>query len=181
MKIMVKFYSAILLLVLVHCSYLHASETNEVPGKVIAGWVERVSLPELPLTVKAKLDSGAKTSSLHATNIEIFKRDDERWVRFSVTLEDETGETVSQTFEKPRKRRVSIKEHEGENDSRPVVLMDVCFDGRMHAVQFTLADRSRFIYPVLLGRRFLQKVAVIDPDETYLTQSTCRQTPAQSS
>ena len=157
-----------------------ASDRQEVPGKVIAGWVERISLPELPITVKAKLDSGAKTSSLHATDIEIFKRDDQRWVRFTVALENAAGETIQQTFEKPRKRRVSIKEHEGDNDSRPVVLMNVCFDGRLHAVQFTLADRSRFIYPVLLGRRFLQKVAVIDPDETYLTQSTCQRVSADS-
>lgn len=153
-------------------SFIMPVMAQDVPGKVIAGWVERVSLPELSVMTKAKLDSGAKTSSLHAKDIEIFKKKGDRWVRFTVEIEA-AGQQVTKTFEKPRHRRVAIKEHEGDNDSRPVVLMDVCFDGRLHEVQFTLADRSRFIYPVLLGRRFLKRVAVIDPDETFLTQSSC--------
>ena len=49
----------------------------------------------------------------------------------------------------------------------------MCFDGRTHQVHFSLADRGEFIYPVLFGRRFLNDVAVIDPDQTFLTGAGC--------
>jgi len=156
-------------------SYSFAS--SDTPGKVIAGWVEKISIKNQSYALKAKLDSGAKTSSVHAENIELFKRDGQRWVRFQLLLEGAEGaegEIETLTLEKSRVRRVKIKEHDGDHDSRPVVELDICFDGRPYAVEFTLTDRSAFIYPVLLGRRFLAGVAVVDPEVTFLTQAQCR-------
>ena len=65
----------------------HGSSTD--PGKVIAGWVEKISLVEPALVIKAKLDTGAKTSSIHAVNVEPFMRDGDRWVKFDLLLEDD--------------------------------------------------------------------------------------------
>lgn len=152
--------------------YSHANSDN--PGKVIAGWVEKVSIKGQPFVLKAKLDSGARTSSIHAEDVELFKRDGQRWVRFKLVLEDAEGETKVLAMEKSRQRRVKIKEHDGNHDSRPVVELDICFDGRPYSIEFTLADRSEFIYPVLLGRRFLAGIAVVDPEATFLTQAQCR-------
>lgn len=152
--------------------YGYASSDN--PGKVIAGWVEKVSLIGQPYMLKAKLDSGAETSSIHAEDVELFKHEGKRWVRFTLLLEDADSKAVTLAMEKKRARRVKIKQHNGGHDSRPVVELDICFDGRPYAVEFTLADRSEFIYPVLLGRRFLEGIAVVDPEATFLTQARCQ-------
>jgi hypothetical protein len=143
------------------------------PGKVIAGWVEKISLVEQPLILKAKLDTGAKTSSIHAINVEPFLHEGERWVRFDLLLSDVDDKQHTLHLEKPRSRRVRIKNNDGEYDRRAVVELEICFDGRKHRTEFTLADRSEYIYDVLLGREFLQGIAVVDPASTFETQASC--------
>lgn len=143
-------------------------------GKVIAGWVERIMLKDQPFVIKAKLDTGAKTSSFHAEDIKQFDRDGEAWVSFTLIFKDDDGELVKLPMERPRLRKVLVKEHDGNHSSRAVVGLDICFDGRIRNAEFNLIDRSEFIYPVLLGRRFLADVAIIDPAEIYLTQTTCQ-------
>ncbi len=142
-------------------------------GKVIAGWVERVVLLPAGHDVKAKLDTGAKTSSLSARQIEQFRKDGKRWVRFTLSYEDSFNEQREQTLERPVVRRVRIKEHVGEYNSRPVVRLGLCFDGRRTEAEFSLVDRSNFIYPVLLGRSFLARHAVIDPGATFQLRKGC--------
>ena len=143
------------------------------PGKVIAGWVEKISLGEQPVMLKAKLDTGAKTSAIHAANVEAFLRDGEHWVRFDLLLTDVDDKQHTIHMEKPRSRRVRIKDDDGEHDRRSVVELEICFDGRKHVTEFTLAERSEYIYDVLLGREFLQGIAVVDPASTFLTQANC--------
>ncbi len=142
-------------------------------GKVIAGWVERVVLLPAGHDVKAKLDTGAKTSSLSARDIERFEKDGRRWVRFTLSYEDSFDRKLEQQLERPVVRRVRIKEHVGEYNSRPVVKLGLCFDGRRTEAEFSLVDRSNFIYPVLLGRRFLARHAVIDPSQTFQLRKGC--------
>jgi hypothetical protein len=149
----------------------HGSSTD--PGKVIAGWVEKISIGEQQLVLKAKLDTGAKTSSIHAINIEPIMREGERWVKFDLLLRDVNDKLHTLHMEKPKSRRVRIKNNDGEHDQRSVVDLEICFDGRKHLTEFTLADRSEYIYDVLLGREFLQGIAVVDPDSTFLTQANC--------
>ncbi len=149
--------------------------SQEPAGKVLVGWVERISIADTAYSMKTKLDTGAKTSSIHAIDIEQFKRDGERWVRFILPLEEMDGTPYLLKMEKRRKRRISVKEHQGENSRRPVVELPICFNGKRYEVEFSLIDRSKFIYPALLGRRFLSGVAVVDSESTFLTQSTCEQ------
>lgn len=148
-----------------------ASSTD--PGKVIAGWVEKISFTENGIITKAKLDSGAKTSSIHATNIESFRKDEQKWVRFELVLTDPEDKPFTVQMEAKRVRGVKIKNHDGNFDRRAVVELSFCFDGRWRRSEFTLADRSEFIYDVLLGREFLKGIAVIDPEQTFLTQAQC--------
>ncbi len=152
------------------CALLADSNT---PGKVIAGWVENITLMEAGGVVqKAKLDTGAKSSSIDARNINISKSGGRHWVEFDLVVRD--GDSIKlKPMRLPRERRVRIKEHDGDHDSRPVIAMNICFDGRPQTVQFTLADRREFIYPVLLGRRFLAGTAVIDPEQTFNLQARC--------
>src|SRR5262245_57528057 len=76
----------------------------------VVGWVEdAVLLPE-KVMVKAKMDTGALTSSLDAKDIEPFKRDGQKWVRFTVELTDaKTGENVASTFERQVVRNVKVR------------------------------------------------------------------------
>jgi len=168
MKVLQGLCAAILLLA---APLTHGSSQD--PGKVIAGWIEKISLVEQPLILKAKLDTGAKTSSIHAINVEQFKKNDDRWVRFDLLLTDENDKQHTIHMETPKARRVRIKNTDGDHDRRAVVELEICFDGRKHVTEFTLADRSEYIYDVLLGREFLQGVAVVDPENTFLTQASC--------
>lgn len=143
-------------------------------NKVMAGWLEPVYLSELPQhRIKAKLDTGAKTSSINARDIESFTRNGKPWVRFELVLKGIRGKTRTIALERPRLRSVLIKEHNGKPGKRPVVTLELCFSGTPHQIEFTLADRSEFNYPVLLGRRFLAGIAVVDPQATYVTEPDC--------
>ena len=161
--------------VVLFCVFAFASVViAKQPARVIAGWVENVTIELQSFKVKAKLDTGAKTSSIHALNIESFKKDGERWVRFDLPLRDKHDNEHRLTLEKPRARKTNIKNHDGEHDKRYVVELEVCFNGNRHLTEFTLADRSEYIYNILLGRTFLQKVAIIDPNNTFLTLGECK-------
>jgi len=153
---------------------LSAYASSKTPGKVIAGWVEKVTLLNSRNTLKAKLDTGAATSSIYALNVDQYKKDGKRWVKFDLVVgvdDDKKPKMVS--MDSRRVRRVKIKEHDGEYDSRPVVELGICFNGLPYNAQFTLADRGNFVYPVLLGRRFLEGLAVIDPQQTFQIKADC--------
>lgn len=140
--------------------------------KQIAGWVERIRLlPSRALAV-AKLDTGAKTSSIHAEDIERFERGGRNWVRYTLVLEWKS-KTERVPTESPLVRRVYIKDHQGQPDARPVVELEFCMDGRRHRAHFSLVDRGAFLYSVLLGREFLAGSFVVDPDATFLTGASC--------
>lgn len=148
-------------------------------NKSIMGWIEYVNLHPLEFRVKAKLDTGAKTSSMHAEDIELFKRDGDTWVRFTFEAKHydphKKGESKLRrvTLERKRVRNVIIKRHNVKYQERPVVKMTLCINGKLHTEQFSLIDRSRFLYPVLLGRKALKDIALVDSGETFLTSGIC--------
>lgn len=150
------------------------------PARVIAGWVEKVRIENQDFDLKAKLDTGAKTSSIYATNIKPFKKDGKRWAKFTLLLIDSRGNEHEIDLEKPRSRKANVKNHDGNHDSRYVVELDVCFNGRKFVTEFTLADRSEYIYGILLGRQFLKRAAIIDPNKTFLTTPSCQSTTIQT-
>lgn len=141
-----------------------------VADRLVLGWVEWVAIESAGFGMEAKLDTGALTSSLHATDIQRFQRDNQEWVRFVV--HDGEGDRAK-TLERPLVRNVRIKRHGASSQERPVVTLDFCLAGQMHAAQFSLVDRGHFNYPVLLGRRFLAEVAVVDAGAKHLTGAVC--------
>ncbi|RFA30501.1 hypothetical protein CAI21_05490 [Alkalilimnicola ehrlichii] len=157
-----------MLLVLLLLPFSSALAESE---RKVMGWVEDVVIEPPGFNMEAKLDSGALTSSLHATNIERFKKDGEEWVRFTVHNGDGSR---SKLLEKPLYRDVLIKRHGADSQRRPVVRLAFCLAGQSHEAQFSLTDRSNFIYPVLLGRRFLGDVALIDSRDRHLTTGSCQ-------
>ncbi len=153
--------------------FLTSNLQAKEPARVIAGWVEKVRINGHDFAVKAKLDTGARTSSIHANNIKSFKKDGERWVKFTLILKDSKDNLHEIELEKPRSRRTNIKNHDGEHDKRHVVDLEVCFNGRKYTTEFTLADRQEYIYDILLGRQFLKKVAIVDSKSIFLTTAKC--------
>lgn len=140
----------------------------------VYGWVEKTLIdPDWGVEVKAKLDSGALTSSMQAENIEEFQRDGEDWVRFEVEVEDEeSGEIVSREFERQLFRDLTVV-GAGGRDHRPVVLMTICMGDERYEEQFSLEDRGDMNYPVLLGRRTIQSLGHLDVTETFLNAPSC--------
>ena len=138
--------------------------------KTLVGRSEWVGLPGIGTYLQARVDSGANTSSLSAKDITRFERDGEDWVRFKLALNDDDVVVESQReewIEAPIERRVRIVQSTGE-ESRPVISLLMTLRPINEQVEFTLNDRTHLVYPVLLGRRFLMDIALIDVADSYL-------------
>jgi hypothetical protein len=140
--------------------------------KMILGWLETTQLMASGMRIKTKLDVGAKTSSMQATNIEHFERDGQPWVRFDFTDED-TEKEQTLRLEGQMVREVVIKRHGAANVTRPVVTQEFCLYNQIYKAEFSLTDRDKFNYAILLGRSFLSQVALIDSSETFLSRPEC--------
>lgn len=138
---------------------------------VILGWVENVLLTEPGFRLRAKLDSGAQTSSLDARILKRFRRNGKRWVRFAVT-NPKTGE--EHILVRERVRTIGVVQHEGVNQVRPTVMLQICIADRLLDVEVSLIDRSAFSYTLLLGRSALGAFALIDPASTFLSRPQCK-------
>ncbi|WP_249975664.1 ATP-dependent zinc protease family protein [Vreelandella olivaria] len=139
-------------------------------SKTLLGRSEWVGLPSIGTYLKARVDSGANTSSLSASDITRFERDGENWVRFKLALNDDdvvVEQTRDEWIEAPIQRRVRIVQASGE-ESRPVISLLMTLGPIRENVEFTLNDRTHLDYPVLLGRRFMMDIATIDVSQTYI-------------
>lgn len=143
--------------------------------KQVYGLHEKALLPELGLELPAKLDTGAVTASLSARNIETFKRDGERWVRFQLAVD---GQDEPQTLVRPLVRISQIKRRAGDMTpgdtaaytARPVIEMPVCMGDSVQHIEVNLTDRSAFDFPLLIGSTALAEFdAVVDPSLTFST------------
>jgi hypothetical protein len=143
----------------------------------ILGWVENVRLIDPDIELKAKLDSGAETTSLDARIIKKFRQNGRRWVRFSVR--DRVTEK-SFVIVRERVRTIGVVQHDGSRQTRPVVEMKICLAGRLMKTEVSLVDRSEFNYPVLLGRNSLAGIALIDSGDTFLSSPECDKDPGGS-
>ncbi|MCE9683817.1 retropepsin-like aspartic peptidase RloA3 [Halomonas alkalisoli] len=139
----------------------------------VFGWVEKATLEPWGVEVKAKLDSGALTSSLDARDIERFEKEGEEWVRFRLELVDEaSGETFSETLERPLYRDIRVR-GAGGRDERLVVLMKVCMGSTIYEEQVGLRNREEMHYPLLLGRRTIGHLGLLDVTRTFLNGPDC--------
>ena len=136
-------------------------------NKVVIGATEWVYLAPPGRYLSARVDTGAETSSISARNIVRFERDGKRWVSFDL----DTGNADNDIhLEAPLERNVRIRQASFDDiDRRPVVVFDVRLGDKLHQpTEFTLADRSRMSYPVLLGRSFLKDMAVVDVGQEFI-------------
>ena len=138
--------------------------------KAIFGHVERVIISEKGFSLKARLDTGAQTSSLDAHNIVRLRRGDVRYVRFDV-MDPDTGDFV--TLERPLVRNVRIRQHTAPPMRRPVVKMWLCLGHKVREVEVNLTSRSDFLYPLLIGRSAMRGSIVVDPELTFTARPQC--------
>ncbi len=141
----------------------------DVFAKEVIGWVENVGVSSSNAIVKAKIDTGADSSSLHCECITPYERDGEQWVRFTIT--DINDQSVS--YEKKILRRTKVKRHFGEVQERIVVRMGICIGDQYGETDVSLVDRSGFNYSLLIGRKYLKDKFIVDPGETFLSSPQC--------
>lgn len=163
-----------LMIPLLIASSLSATEMHQVTY----GWVEHGSILPSNTALDMKLDTGAESSSIDANNIELYIKNHKKWVKFNVDIKNkDTGETTSIPYDLPVARKVKISGAGGE-DHRSVVNLDICMGGiTLENEEFTLANRSNKIYPVLIGRNTLQHMgALVDSSSKYLKNGSCTKT-----
>lgn len=151
---------------------LAPSPASAAKVKDVFGYVEWVEVGRHEISLKAKLDTGAATSSLDAQDIRrlVRRSTGERSVEFTVH-DPESGESLR--LKKPLVRLVRIKQHDGSHQVRPVVALDICLGDHFDRVEVSLIDRSEFLYPVLLGRSALEGRVVVDPELTFTQEPRC--------
>lgn len=138
-----------------------ADEERESEARQILGWKEWVKIGTKADPMRAKLDSGARTSSLHAEDIEEFERDGRKWVRFSVIDPRKEG-AKSILFKAPVERVARVKNTDDTVERRYVVELGFTMGARQLREEFTLNDRRGFICPVLIGRNALSHLGYVD-------------------
>ncbi|MBF7730215.1 retropepsin-like aspartic peptidase RloA3 [Pseudomonas sp. N040] len=139
----------------------------------IYGWVEDGVLEPEHVNVKLKLDTGALTSSMDAQALKRFTKDGERWVRFNVEVKDtKSGEWLVLPFERRVERNIKVR-GAGGADHRPVVRMQVCIGKQLLDEEFSLNNRSKMLYPILIGRRTLEHLGAVDVSQTFTSQPDC--------
>ena len=137
---------------------------------MIMGWIENAELEDTGIRLKAKLDTGAKSSSLDVLDYEIFEKDGDDWVRFTVSDRKKTKKVL----ERPVLKFIRIKRSETVTARRPVIEMRICIGPIAAKTQVNLANRAHLNNPLLIGRRFLEDRILVDSGRTYLTRRlTC--------
>ncbi|MGH8581367.1 MAG: ATP-dependent zinc protease family protein [Gammaproteobacteria bacterium] len=138
-------------------------------GQVTVGCVEKVRVEPGDLVLKAKVDTGAKHSSLNARHIREINRDGERWYASSSGIR----EAIEWYWSALLKRRATIERHFGKQQTRPVVELGLCMGTLYKTVEVNLVNRMGFIYPMLIGRSFLTRDIAVDPSRTFIHRPDC--------
>ena len=152
------------------------SRDADPDSKIVLGWVENMRLLPQRMLLKAKLDPGARSSAIHAEDIEAFEKDGRRMVRFTILREHDNPDSERLVLERPLVREVNIKlrNAEGERDERLAVRLEFCLAGERYNTLFSLTNRDNFNYPVLLGRQFLRNRILVDSGESFTQRTNCQ-------
>ena len=137
--------------------------------KVMIGEAEYIGVPLTGAVFKARIDTGATTSSIFAADVEEFERDGDPWVRF-VIRNDDTDETFPLEAAVAGVAKIKKRGQEGFTE-RPAVAMDLVMGDVTKRIDVNLADRTGFEFPLLIGRDFLAGFAIVDVTLSY-TQDT---------
>ncbi|MDQ6647693.1 MAG: RimK/LysX family protein [Pseudomonadota bacterium] len=133
---------------------------------ITLGWRERLALPQLGIgMLKAKLDTGARSSSLHVDTIEEFQREGVLWLRFAVYVD--RRHPLDVCCEAPALDRRVVIDTGGRRTERWFIRTDVELAGRRFGVDVNLTDRRHMLFPMLLGRTAVSGHFAVDPARSY--------------
>jgi len=134
--------------------------------KIIIGKEEWCSLSELGLpAIKARVDSGAKTSSLHAFNIHMFDEDGKRYVHFDIHPIQNDRKTIQSCRGLVVDKR-EVKSSSGDKEQRPVIKTPITLGSETWEIEITLTNRDSMGYRMLIGREAMSNRVLIDPDSS---------------
>lgn len=117
--------------------------------------------------IKAKLDTGARTSAIHAFDLEEFEKNGDDWVRFSIHPWQRSA-VESTVVELPVHDRRVVRSSNGEAQERMVVLMDITIVGATVTAEVSLSRRDEMGFRLLIGREVLRKGFLVDPGRSYV-------------
>jgi len=140
---------------------------KKVSNLPVIGWREWVGLPDFGIeAIKVKVDTGARSSSLHAFDLHEFTREDEKWVRFKVhpvqRRRDVTVEIEARILEYR-----SVRSSSGKATKRPVIVTQLKLLGITWPVELTLASRDKMGFRMLLGREAFRGRFLVDAGNSY--------------
>ena len=135
-------------------------------ASLILGWRERVALPQFGIaSIKAKLDSGARSSALHVESLETVSRADTTWLRFVLRIGRRHPRWVP--CEARACDRRAVTDSSGRTDDRWFIETEVALAHLRFRAEISLTDRREMLFPMLLGRTALATRFVIDPALSY--------------
>ena len=131
------------------------------------GWREWVFLPSYnDFKLKAKIDTGARTSAIHATNIQIYRKNGSEMVKFKIYQSNSFLDVDTELISYKK-----IKSSFGQTETRPTVYMKIQIGAEIWLTEITLAQRAKLTYPMLIGRNSLNKRHIIHSHRSYLAGS----------
>lgn len=142
----------------------------------LIGWREWVAFPVWGIgAVKAKIDTGARTSALHATDVEEFVKDDATWARF-VVHPWQGNDLDPHPVEAPCVDEREVTSSSGTKSVRPVIVASIELAGSPREIELTLIRRDEMGFRMLLGRNAMAGYYVIDPSLSYVAGRPKRST-----
>lgn len=136
-------------------------------GFPVIGWREWVGLPEFDVKwIKVKVDTGARSSSLHAFDLRPFKRDGTDWVRFQIHPVQRKS-IKSADVEAPVLEYRSVRSSSGKASVRPVIVTRILLLGQTWPIELTLASRDEMGFRMLLGREAIRGRYLVDAGNSY--------------
>lgn len=140
----------------------------------IIGWREWVGMPELGITkIKAKIDTGARTSALHAFSLRTFHEAGRNKIRFDIhPLQHDTQQVISCTADIVDKRLVT--DSGGHEEERYVIKTPITIAGQTWPIEITLTERENMLFRMLLGRSALSRRFIVNPGRSFVTTKALR-------
>ena len=135
--------------------------------KLTMGWREWVNLPELGIDqIKAKVDTGARTSALHAFRVRVFQEGDKERVEFLIHPIQKDNETVVTCVADVLDRR-TVTDSGGHKEERVVIATELKIGKFSWPIEVTLTSRDDMLFRMLLGRTAIKNIARVDPARSY--------------
>lgn len=147
------------------------SPLNQEGSKILVGWREWVQLPELGiLAIKAKVDTGARTSCLHTFRIQEYEKNGEKWVKFMIHPIQDDNDTEQECHAKVIDMR-TVRDSGGHDSFRYVIKTPLVIGELCYPIEITLTARDKMVFRMLLGRTAMEGHLLVDPEASFILQA----------